>query len=107
MVPALCRGLEHLGEQAWLRHLAEECVFLNSLLFGAGLPPHSPRLALCRGVCGASLPLHCCLCSAQQGGVRQGGPAVTPKGTPSQVSGSAASFSSRHGAAVQVNNIWH
>lgn len=30
-------GLEHLGEQAWPGHLAEECIFLNSLLFGAGL----------------------------------------------------------------------
>lgn len=39
--------------------------------------------------------------------MRRGGPAVTLKGTPSQVSSSAASFSSRHEAAVQVSNIWH
>ena len=57
--PALRRGLEHLGEQAWRRHLAEECVFLNSLLCGVGLAP--PRLAQCRGVCGAPLPPHSCL----------------------------------------------
>lgn len=39
VAPALCQGLEHLGEQAWQRHLAEECIFLNSLLSGVGLPP--------------------------------------------------------------------
>lgn len=40
--PALRRGLEHLGEQAWRRHLAEEFVFLNSLLLGLGSPPMLP-----------------------------------------------------------------
>lgn len=30
-------GLEHLWEQGWRRHLAEECASLNSLLSGVGL----------------------------------------------------------------------
>lgn len=91
----LRRGLEHLGEQAWQRHLAEECVFLNSLLFGVGLAPPSRLSAE-----GHAVP-HCpptAACAPLSRAVAGVFPAVTPKGAPSQVPGSADSPPLRCGA---------
>lgn len=76
--PALRWGLEHLGEQAWRRHLAEECIFLNSLLFGVGLASLAGSVP--RGVpCPAAPPL---LPAPRLAGWRWGEPCCHPKRSP-------------------------
>lgn len=52
-----------------------------ALCLGLGCPP-PPRLALYRGVCGALLPLHCCLCSVLSRVVRGGGALLSPQKEP-------------------------
>lgn len=102
VVPALRRGLEHLGERAWRRHLAEECVSSIAFCLGWAAPSLPPAGFVPRGVwCLAAPSLLPVLGLA--GWCEAGGPAVTPQETPSQVSGSAARSSLRHRAAVQVS----